>query len=118
MKTPLRLAALVVATLAAQPSLASDTCTRLDRHAGQQVLRNGCGHAITLVHCGVNPTGNASLDCNRRQLAMQGVRPNGIVIVGDARGSYGRVHWMECAGGKTPSNVRWTGREIQGDCPR
>jgi hypothetical protein len=96
----------------------AQTCAALMKRGPEQVLKNNCSHAITLVHCGVGPTGNSTLDCNRNKLAMGGVRPGGIVTVTDQFGSYSRIYWMECPGGATPSRQRWTGNEIVGECPR
>jgi hypothetical protein len=97
---------------------AAQTCSNLATHAGNQVLRNDCNYEITLVYCGVGPTGNSTLDCNRNQLAMRGLRPGSTAVVGDRNGGYARVYWFECPGGRTPSRQRWNGSAIQGECPR
>lgn len=97
-------------------SHAQSTCTRHVEINGIQYLRNTCNKEITLVHCGVQPTGNSSLDCDRRKLGMAGVQPGGAVMVGDRLGSYRRVYWLECPDGGTPSNTGWNGSAITGNC--
>ncbi len=109
---------LVALVLAGHSSAQAQNCVKPDTHAGQNVLRNSCSYEITLVWCGVGPTGNASLDCHRNQLAMRGVRAGGAAVTGDRLGNYSRVHWLECPGGKTPSGQRWNGSSIEGICPR
>ena len=107
----------VLVSLVPAPAFAQ-TCVELTNYGRQQVLINTCPYAVTLVHCGLRPTGNSGLDCNRNHLGTGGVRSGGMVTVGDALGSYGRVYWFECLGGKTPSRTRWTGNQIEGECPR
>ena len=81
---------------------------------GQRVLINNCPFAVSVTYCGVNPTGDASLDCNRNKKALQGLNSGGKAIVGDSRGSYSRVHWYSCQ--NTSPRTRWDGQQLMGTC--
>lgn len=95
-------------------SFAQQACVRL---VGDSLV-NHCSYPVTIVYCGISPTGNASLDCTRNKRGMAGMNGGGRLTVADAYGGYSSVATFECPGGKTPSNVHWTGSSINGSCPR
>jgi hypothetical protein len=79
-------------------------------------FRNKCSFEITVTYCGLEPWGNSSLDCNKRQIGMLGLRPGGTVQTRDSRGGYKEIRTMHCPDGYTPSNVGWNGHNIIGTC--
>lgn len=104
---------LLLALAATQAQAGKHSCGEL---GDDGKLRNTCDREVVFAYCGVGPTGNSSLDCQRQKIGVAGVAPGKHLGVIDKQGGYRRVYWQHCDDGSTPIRPRWDGVELVSEC--